>query len=167
MILACNTESFLSLNHDDATLVLKQSTGVVRLLVDNPKEEVEARETGVIPGKEPKEDAQPQSQGVEETKGEKEQKVEEDAAAKKSDQPRKSLAPPEKPEVKAASPAKSPAKKSPAKAKDDGKVEMKIEAGKSLGITAIGGSDTDLVAKLSNIFMKYYFICTINLLRSF
>ena len=40
MILACNTESFLGISYDDATVVLKQATGNVRLLVISPTEEV-------------------------------------------------------------------------------------------------------------------------------
>ena len=43
MILACNTESFLGITYDEATVVLKQATGNVRLLVISPTEEVEKR----------------------------------------------------------------------------------------------------------------------------
>ncbi len=46
MILACNTESLLTVNHEEAALILQQATGSVRLLVGNPKEETQAREKG-------------------------------------------------------------------------------------------------------------------------
>ncbi len=44
MLLACNTESFLSIGHEEATLILKQSTGNVRLLAVTPSDEVTKRE---------------------------------------------------------------------------------------------------------------------------
>merc|ERR1712001_493427 len=39
MILAVNTESFLDITYDEAALILKQVTGIVRILVVNPKDE--------------------------------------------------------------------------------------------------------------------------------
>jgi C-terminal processing protease CtpA/Prc len=43
MLLAVNTESFLTINYDEAALILKQVTGNIRLLVVNPNDEIEAQ----------------------------------------------------------------------------------------------------------------------------
>ena len=43
MILAVNTESFLTLTYEEATAVLRQLTGDIRFLVMLPAEEMEKR----------------------------------------------------------------------------------------------------------------------------
>ncbi len=127
MILACNTESFLTVNLEEAKLILKQSTGNVKLLVDNPKEEVQAREEQTV---EAKKDMSPPRQ---------------------REEGKKLLGKLDEEKAKAAvlkSPAKTPAR-SPAKdVATAGKVEIKLSPGDALGMEVVGGADSDVVREV-------------------
>ncbi len=124
MLLACNTESFLTVNLEEAKFILKQSTGNVRLLVDNPKEEVQAREEQVAATKKDMSPARQREEG------------------------KKLLGKPDEEKARAGvpkSPAKTPARSPVKDVAAAGKVEIKLSTGDALGMEVVGGADSDVV----------------------
>jgi len=146
MILAVNTESFLSISHDEATAVLKQLTGKVRMLVVSPKEEQECRETGCKPGTGKASENTGMQEIIEEAKpaaGISQTKPGAAGPAGKAEDRRTSLAPAGAATAGKPSPGKTTPAKSPAKV-EELKVEVKLSKDQSFGLIVVGGTNSPL-----------------------
>ena len=146
-----------------ATLILKQVTGNVRILVVNPKDEEDKRNSAAAVAAEGAKNDAANAISSKAASTEKATLSPDRAATEGGKAADKALTPaksPVKADAKAGSgaaaaktPAKSPGK-SPAK-KDDNAIELKKDAN-GVGISIVGGTDTPLVIAALFFFQLWY-----------